>query len=191
MIPWTVSGSSTRSPRSRSARVLLGVERVAADLHQQRLLLLGFEHRPVQQRCDELRACDVGQRRQRQRDGIRLAASPPRPPLEQLRTRSREDEERDIGQAVDELVEEVEERVVGPVEILEHERQRPQLGERFQKAPPGGERLAGPRARIHAADPDERAEMAFEPLRLLLVIPHELCKGAPELGFRLLGRVTL
>ena len=42
---------------------------------------------------------------------------------------------------VDQVVDEVEQVVVGPVQILEDEHQRPTLGERLEEAAPGGESL--------------------------------------------------
>ena len=42
---------------------------------------------------------------------------------------------------VDEVVDEVEQALVGPVQVFEDEHERPLLGERLEEAPPGRERL--------------------------------------------------
>ena len=50
------------------------------------------------------------------------------------------------------MVDEVEQAVVGEVQVLEDEHERTLLGERLEEAPPGGERLAAPvGARLAAA----------------------------------------
>ena len=73
---------------------------------------------------------------------MRLAACPVGPTLEQLRPRRRHDEERHPVDAVDELVDEVEQRVVGPVQVLEGEYERTLVRERLDEVPPCGECLA-------------------------------------------------
>ena len=67
------------------------------------------------------------------------------------------------------MVDEVEQRVVGPVEILEDEHERPLLGERLEQPAPRGERLGAPVARLVAAagEPRERVEVGGDPATLL------------------------
>ena len=188
MIPWTVSGSSsTLAALEQNARVLLGVQRVAAGAGEQRFLGLRVEQRLLEQRLDEARGVVVGERRERDRQRVRLAAAPARPPLQELGARGAEHEQRHAARALDELVDEVEQRVVGPVQILEHEHQRPPLGQRLEEAAPGGERLSALRSpRSSSAETDERPQMALEPLRLGRVDPR-LADGAAELLLGLLG----
>ncbi len=59
-------------------------------------------------------------------------------------------QDRDAARPIDEVVDEVEQTVVGPVQVLEHQHQRPLLGKGLQEPPPGGERLAAPVAAGHA-----------------------------------------
>ena len=96
-----------------------------------------------------------------------LPSAPPRPPLEQLRTRSPDDEQRRVVHPVDEVVDEVEQVVVGPVQVLEDEHEGPALGERLEEAAPGRERLvAAVPARVALPrEPDERAQVALDPAR--------------------------
>ncbi len=99
-----------------------------------------------------------GDERQRQR--VALAPAPARPPVEQLGPRGRDHEERHVLDPVGELVDEVEQIVVGPVEVFEHEHRRAPLGERLDEAAPGGEALV---ARAARAPRGRRAAAAATP----------------------------
>ena len=119
---------------------------------------------------------------------------PPQPglPVEELGSCGAEDEERHIGRPFGHLVDEVEQAVVRPVEILEDEDERPLLGERLEEAPPGRERLgrviaAGLGARSEAR---ERAEVAFHPAGLPDLV-EDVLDGRAKLGFGRLGVVAL
>ena len=81
----------------------------------------------------------LAERRQRERRRIELAAAPARAPLEQLGPRGCDRQQRDVGDPVDELVHEVEQALVRPVQVLEDDHQRPLLGHRFEKATPSRE----------------------------------------------------
>ncbi len=56
------------------------------------------------------------------------------------------------------MVDEVEQAVVGPVEILEHEYERPLLCRSLEQPTPRGERLLALGA-LRSFEPDERARM--------------------------------
>ena len=84
---------------------------------------------------------------------VRLAAAPAGPPLEQLRAGGADDQQRHRARAVGEQVDEVEQRVVGPVHVLEHEDGRAVLRQRLEEAPPGRERLRRGRPRRRARRP--------------------------------------
>ena len=94
-----------------------------------------------------------------------LAAAPARPALEQLRPGGADDEQRHAGRPVDEVVDEVEQPVVGPVQILEDEHERALLGERLEEAAPGGEGLVAAVAgrSILRVEPDERPQVLARP----------------------------
>ncbi len=106
----------------------------------------------------------VGERRERERRRVELAAAPARSALEELGPRSRDDEQRHVGQPVDELVEEVEEALVGPVDVLDDDDERALLGETLEEAAPGGERLvAAIAAELRfAREAEEREEMGLD-----------------------------
>jgi hypothetical protein len=85
--------------------------------------------------------------------------------LQELRARRPEHEQRDAARSLNQLVDEVEQGIVGPVQILEHEHERPLVGQRLEEATPGGEallRAGGPLL----GEAGERTQVAIEPLRL-------------------------
>ena len=146
------------------ARELLGVERVAAGAREQLLLLVSAgsscrSSSAASSRAVSSSASGASETRQR----VSLASAPARPALEQLGPRGRDDEQRHVLDPVDELVDEVEQLVVGPVQVLEDEHGRPLLGERLDEAAPRGEALVA-RARS-ALEPDERAQPRLDPRR--------------------------
>ena len=87
-------------------------------------LVVGGEHGLVEQRPTSggRLASESGESESVSR--VRLAAAPAGPPLEQLRARRADDEQRHAAGPVDEVVDEVEQAVVGPVEVLEDEHER-------------------------------------------------------------------
>ena len=112
----------------------------------------------------ELRRLVAREWRERERERVRLAASPAGASREQLRAGRGDDEQRHARRPVDEMVDEVEQAFVGPVEILEDEDERALVGDPLEEAPPGGERLllvVAPAARV--LDARQWAEMADRP----------------------------
>ena len=152
MIPCTVSGQILGAAAlGEHAHVLLGVQRIAAGALQQRRLRLGFEQRPVAQRRDQLRGLFVGQRRQRDVRRVHLASAPRRSALEQLEPRGAQDQQRHVARPVGEVLDEVEQPVVGPVDVLEDEDER--------RAPPRAPRRSG--ATPRTPPPASRAALAL------------------------------
>ena len=134
----------------------------------------------------------VRERRERQRRRVQLAAAPAWAALEQLGPRRRDDEERDVRDPVDELVEEVEQALVGPVDVLEDENERALLGESLEEAAPGGERLVAAVAselRL-AGEPEEREEVRFD-ARLVARAGERVLDGLVDLRRDVLRRVLL
>ena len=120
---------------------------------------------------------------------VRLAAAPSGPALQELGTRGAEHEQRNAPSALDELVDEVEQRIVRPVQILEHEHHRPALGQCFEVTAPGC------RALLRAHEPSlgqtgERTQVALDPLRLRC-LDAGLTDRAGQLLTSLLGGVGL
>ena len=92
------------------------------------------------------------------------------PPQPGRRSRSsgravRDDEEWHVRDPFDELVHEVEERLVGPVQVLEDEDERAQLRHRLEEVAPGRERLGAPVSAelALACEADEGEEVRLDP----------------------------
>jgi hypothetical protein len=73
-----------------------------------------------------------------------VSATPLGPALEQLGPGGGDEQHRRVRGPLDEMVDEVEQAVVGPVDILEEEDQRALLCQRLEQRPPGGEVLRAP-----------------------------------------------
>lgn len=136
-----------RQRRSRAALSvepgeLLSVERVAAGALEQEQLHVGAEHRALEQVRHQARRLLVGQRLERQRGGVEPAAAPAGAPGEELRPGGADDQQGHARRPVGELVHEVEEAVVGPLQVLEDEHERALRRQLLEEAPPGGEGLA-------------------------------------------------
>src|SRR4029078_1206615 len=110
---------------------------------------------------------------------VPLAAAPAWLSVEELGSCRAEDEERHIRRPFGHLVDEVEQAVVRPVELLEDENERALLGERLEEPPPGrnclGRLIAtGLGARSEAG---KRAEVAFHPAGLPGLLQDVLDRG--------------
>jgi hypothetical protein len=113
------------------ARELLGIERVTARSLEQRGLGSRGQDRPCEQGRDEPRHLLLGEGRHGERRRVPLTSAPGGVALEEFRPSSTENEERNVGRPVDEMVEELHERSVGPMEVLEDEDERGLLREPF------------------------------------------------------------
>ncbi len=145
MMPWSVSGKGKLVGRAlfeEQLRELFCVERVAPSPLEEDLLRVRIEDGPVEEACDEPRRLLVGERGYGERRRVELPAAPAGSALEQLGARRRDDEQRHIGHPIDELVDEVEQAFIGPVEILEDEHERPPFGHRLEEESPRRECLA-------------------------------------------------
>src|SRR5512132_3978570 len=172
----------------RDPREFLGVERVAAGTLEQSRLNLGRKNCAVEELMEKLRRLVFGQRRERDRRRIRFPAAPPRTTREQLRPGSGDDEEGDGARPVDQVVGEVEQTVVCPVEVFEYEHERVELGQALEEPPPGGEALgAAIRSQLPGVtETEQRSELT----------PHQLCfvdvyfelRACPVLGLALEDR---
>ena len=139
-IPSTLSGSPRR-PRRRRACARTPPHTAGCPPIARRPRGARVGRIAAQERLDEVSR--LGGRERPERDGQRvpLAATPVRPALEQLRPRAADHEQRHALDEVDEAVDEVQQPVVGPVEVVHHEDKRAPLGERLQKDPPTCEEL--------------------------------------------------
>ena len=104
----------------------------------------------------------------RERRRVSLAAAPAAAAVEQLGPRRRDDQHRHVRGPFREVVDEVEQAVVRPVQILEDEHERAALGDRLEEAPPRRERLAcgGRSIARRAREPGQRPHVPLDPSRL-------------------------
>ena len=130
-----------------------------------------------------------GQALERQRRVRGQAASPGGPLAEQLGPREGEQEQRHVLDARGERLEQVEEAVVGPVDVVEHQQRRLARRERLDEDAGGEEERLAVGCVAVAADPDEHREVA----RVLLCfrIADERRHRAGQLGGRVAELVAV
>ena len=168
---WTVSGSGQprrpglpgrqRMAVAHHAHVLLGEQGVAAGRGQQGRADAGGEPVGGQEVLQQMAGVGLRQRFQLDGDGRAVAPAPARPAGQQVAAGGGHQQQRGLRRGpgaqrapvlvqgrvagrVQQLLEEVEQGVVGPVQVLQHQHQRPPVGQPVQEAPPGGERLVAP-----------------------------------------------
>ena len=116
-------------------------------------------------------------------------APPGRPPLRELGPRQRHDEERGGARPLQQVLDEVEQRGVRPLEVLEDQDDRIAVGEPFEEQPPGAEQLVAI-ARTTVLEPDQGCEPGLDPSSLVR-LPDLLVEHRPELGHRRLAGLLL
>ena len=91
-------------------------------------------------------------------------------PLEQFGPRGGDNQQRQAPHGAHKVLEEGDQGIVGPVQILHHQDQRAAGGHRLEEAAPGGELLGllG-RGRGAAGQPEQRGEPQLQPFALVLV----------------------
>ena len=110
----------------------------------------------------------VRQRVEAHRDRATAVRAPAGPPLEELGAGQGQDEDRARPAPVEQVFEEVEQAVIGPLEVLDDEGDRAGLGESLEEGPPRGEQL-GPAAGRRLADPEQDEDARLDPGALGLV----------------------
>jgi hypothetical protein len=170
---------------------LLRVEWIAPGSLDEGLLKVRGQHSLLEEGVDKARGLLVGERGKRKREGIRLSAPPSGPACEQLGPRRADDEERNPACPLDHVVDELEQTLVGPVQVLDGEDSRVPLGDRLEEAAPGGERVLALRTHelLLCADADQRSQMSFHPARV--AFREKVADGVCELLCRRLDLVAL
>src|SRR5439155_19914971 len=112
-------------------RELLGVERIALRAFQQRLLGLRGKQRTLEHVRDQGGRLLPRERAEPERRRVQLPAAPPGTPLQELGPRAADDQESNPREPVDQLVDEVEQTVVRPVELFMYQNQPMMLGKGF------------------------------------------------------------
>ena len=107
--------------------------------------------------------------RQQDRGAAGHRCSPVGTSIEQLGPRRAQDEHGRVAVLSRQVLDELQHRVVGPVQVLDHQDERATLGERLQVAGPRPEALFARRIVVAFAQPQERGEPRPQPPALLLV----------------------
>jgi hypothetical protein len=177
-------------PVGQHAHVLLGIQGVAPGPGQQGRLQLGREQDLAEQAADQPGGVGLAERGQRDGGRVGLAAAPAGPAGQQLRAGGGHDQQRHLDGPVHQVVEEVQQDLIRPVQVLHHQHGGALLGQRLQEPPPAGERLPLPLAAQlpGALQPHERTQVSGDPGRLLTVADH-VGDGPGELGLGRLGRI--
>jgi hypothetical protein len=170
---------------------LLGVQRVAAGPLEQTALQLGRQHRLSEQGGYQPRGVGLGQRSERDRGEVAHPTTPVGGVVVQLGTGGTHDQQRHPGRPLHQVPREGQQGRVGPVQILEHDHQRPLGGHGCEEAPPGSKRLlllgragGGGRGGAGTCQPDKGREPGRQPLPLARLLDHRRDRVA-ELGCRL------
>ena len=82
-----------------------------------------------------------GERLEVERGEAALRRAPRRPPLDELGPGGREDEDRPVARPVEQVLDEVEQGVIGPVKILEEQDRRRRVGEALEEDAPRAEQV--------------------------------------------------
>ena len=96
---------------------------------------------PVTAPSSRRSSCGRGERLEEERGEAALRRAPRRPPLEQLRAGGRDDEDRPVARPVEQVLDEVEQRIVGPVQILEEQDRRRRIGKALEEDAPRAEQV--------------------------------------------------
>ena len=153
---WIVGGTvSAPPPSSRTIATISSTNSgfPSADVRMRRADV-GVEGDAVEQVVEELVDVPLRQRLEQDRGGVRLAAAPHRPCVEQLRARDAEQEDRPVARPVRHVLDDVEERLLRPLEIVEDDDERLLRGGALQQAAERelrlGRRRAEDRVRVGA-----------------------------------------
>ena len=106
----------------------------------------------VRERVDELVRVVVAERLEHDERRARARRRPGRPHVEEVGARSAEDEDRRAARRGGDVLDEVEERRVGPVDVVDDEDERPLRRERLEEPPERPRSLVGRAAAVALAD---------------------------------------
>ena len=118
---------------------------------------VGVDLAPFRELVDEQLAVARRERLEKHRGCIELAAAPTWAKLEQLLTRNAQEEDRAVARQVGDVLDEVEEELLCPLDVVEHDDLGPLGGSRFQQLPKRELRLHG-RAADHCLGLRTRGE---------------------------------
>ena len=147
---------------------LLEEERVALGPVEQERALCRRHLGPLEQGVREQLALGGVERRELDRARAPNAAAPGRTRVEEVGPRDGDDQHRDVAERAREVLDHVEERLLGPVDVLEDEDERLQVGELLGPAQRGPRQLCRTTARLRRrrGTPSATAEQVGDSLAL-------------------------
>ena len=190
----SVAFASQRTVIDQHREHLLDEQRCALGRGEDPIARLLRERRATEQVPDQVAALIVGERLEGDRRGVELAPAPARPLVQQLRPRDAEHQDRGLPRPAGDVFDQVQERGLAPVDVVEHDGERCRLGDRLQERPDRperlldravafgrGEELRERRAR-RAVRPEHRADLPLDLVRCVEVIQagrllHDLAHG--------------
>jgi len=130
---------------------LLDEERIAsrrvADARPEGVVELAAGEQRLDQHVGRERVERLEQRRRR----VQLAAAPADPPVEQLRPRDAQEQDRRVTREIGDVLDQLEERRLAPMDVVEHDHERRRERDRLQQLAKRPRRLG--RGRDHAIAP--------------------------------------
>ena len=140
---------------------LLDEERVAGGGGRDPLAQLRVERRVAARPLHELRAVLCAERLEQERRRIELPAAPPRADVEQLRARDAEEEDRRVAREVGDVLHEIDEDRLRPLQVVDDDDLRP-LGSTGFEQPAEGELRLGRRGADHRVGLDADREQDLD-----------------------------
>src|SRR5437660_3033650 len=152
--------------------VVLGVQWVPACARKHGSLRVRRQQDLVKRPSDDPGRVGVTERAERNRQCVALASTPAGAPLEELGACRADDEQRHAADAFGQRVDEVEQLVIGPLQVFEDEYERSPLGKCLNEAAPGGKAVR-PFAGL-CRQTGERGKLTFEPGALRRILQEPL-----------------
>ena len=189
-----VAVASQRTVVDQHREHLLDEQRRALGRGEDPIARLVRKRRATEQVPDQVAALVVGERLERDRRGVELAPAPARPLVQQLRPRDAEHQDRRLSRPARDVFDQVQERGLAPVDVVEHHGERCRLRDRLQERPDRPERLLDRAVAIGRGEelrerrarrtvrPEHRADLPLDLVRCVEVIQagrllHDLAHG--------------
>ena len=125
-----------------------------------------FESRAPEQLLDQPRRFRFGERLEMDGGRVELAAAPRRPTIEQLGPGQAQQEHRCVARPVGDVLDQIQERGLGPVDIVEDDDQRRAASDVLEEPPDRPQRLVGRAG--HVGEPDRLGDTIEDPSSLLV-----------------------
>ena len=129
---WTVSGMRRRPVLAALASMRMVSSRksgLPSVFSSSTCRVSGETARSGAQRVDQLLAVVAAERLELDRGRANAAAAPARPDVEQLGPREADDQERRVAHPLGDVLDQLEQRLLGPVDVLEDEHERLRVGQ--------------------------------------------------------------